>query len=152
MLNLASESEPVGVEPLSNGFRLTLLGDFFEDKERGQVVDITVSGADELQSTARIEGYRRLTQSFSVDLNQDGHEDLLLVGFGAGVLGKVSVFWGNKSGMFQDETTLLDKAGALNAKVHDLDQDGCLDILLLTAPQHQELLFFRQNDSGSFSK
>ena len=152
MLNLASESEPVGVEPLANGFRLTLLGDFFEDKERGQLVDITVSGADELQSTARIEGYRRLTQSLSVDLNQDGHEDLLLVGFGAGVLGKVSVFWGNRSGMFQDETTLFDKAGALNAKDQDLDRDGRLDILLLTAQQHQELLFFRQNESGSFSK
>lgn len=152
MLNKACESEPVGVESLSNGFRLTLLGDFLEDKERGQLLDITVSGDNQLQSTTRIDGYHRLTQSLSVDLNQDGHEDLLLVGFGAGVMGRVSVFWGNDSGLFENETILFDKAGALNAKVHDLDRDGHLDIFLLTAQQHQELLLFRQDASGSFSR
>ena len=152
MLNKSCDSEPVGVESLENGFRLSLLGDFLEDKERGQVMNVTMSDKDQLQSETLVEGYHRLTQTLSVDLNQDGHEDLLLVGFGAGVLGRVSVFWGNESGRFESETVLFEEAGALNAKVHDMDGDGRLDVLLLIAQQYQELLLFRQDANGSFSK
>lgn len=152
MLNKSCDSEPVGVESLTNGFRLSLLGDFMENKERGQVMDVIVSETDQLRSKTLVEGYHRLTQSLSVDVNQDGYQDLVLVGFGAGVMGSVSVFWGNASGLFENESVLFNEAGGLNAKVHDIDKDGHLDILLLTAQQHQALLLFRQDAQGSFTK
>jgi hypothetical protein len=152
LLNKACASEPVDVSPLSNGFRLTLLGDFLEDRQQGEVLDVMVSQAGQLQSRTLVEGYHRLTQTISRDLDLDGHEDLLLVGFGAGVVGKVSILWGDATGTFSRSSVLLTDAGALNARIHDMDGDGRLDILVLVAQRHQALMLFRQSSDGSFTR
>ena len=104
----ACASEPVDVAPLPNGFRLTLMGHFLEDRLGGTVMDVSVSDASSLDTQTHVEGFHRLTQCFSEDINEDGYTDLLLVGFGAGIEGRVSLFWGDAQGTFKEETILLD--------------------------------------------
>ena len=152
LLQKACASEPVDVTPLPNGFRLTLMGHFLEDRLGGTVMDVSVSDASSLDTQTHVEGFHRLTQCLSEDINEDGYTDLLLVGFGAGIEGRVSLFWGDAQGTFKEETILLDHAGALCARNTDLDQDGLMDLLILTAQQHQELLLFTQQVDGDFER
>ena len=152
LLQKACASEPVDVTPLPNGFRLTLMGHFLEDRLGGTVMDVSVSDASSLNTQTHVEGFHRLTQCLSEDINEDGYTDLLLVGFGAGIEGRVSLFWGDAQGTFKEETILLDHAGALCARSADLDQDGLMDLMILTAQQHQELLLFTQQVDGDFER
>ena len=152
LLQKTCSSEPVGVSPLPDGFRLSLMGDFLEDKLMGRVIDVTVSAQESLESQTRVEGFHRLTQTLSEDLDGDGQPDLLLVGFGAGVEGRVSIFWGGEEESGGKETRLLDRAGALCARTTDLNQDGLTDILILTAQQQQELLLFTQEANKGFNE
>jgi len=145
-------SEPVGVQVLPTGFRLALLGDFMIDQQRGQVIEFTRDAQRQLRAHNVVEGYHRLTQALPADLNQDGVEDLLLIGFGQGSVGKVSILWRAPDGAPAGETVLLDQAGALNAVIHDFTEDGRPDILLLTSQGQQELLAFLNEGGGQFRR
>lgn len=146
------DSEPVGIQIQSQGFRLATLGDLSLDHQRGQVIEFTRDAAWQLQAHPVVEGYHRLTQVIAADLNQDEAEDLLLVGFGQGLKGKVSILWRAPDGAPTGETVLFEQSGALNAVVHDFDGDGRSDILLLTAQNHQELLGFIDEGGGRFRR
>ena len=62
----------------------------FEDRLGGTVMDVSVSDASSLDTQTHVEGFHRLTQCLSEDINEDGYTDLLLVGFGVGIEGRVS--------------------------------------------------------------
>jgi hypothetical protein len=146
------DSEPVGIQILPQGFRLATLGDLSLDHQRGQVIEFTRDATWQLQAHPVVEGYHRLTQVIAADLNQDEAEDLLLVGFGQGLKGKVSILWRAPDGAPTGETVLFEQSGALNAVVHDFDGDGRSDTLLLTAQNHQELLGFINEGGGRFRR
>jgi len=150
LLNAEADSEPVGVEIIPGGFRMSTLGGFLLDKSLGQVIDIVMGDDQQLHTTKLVENYPRLTETHSEDLNQDGVEDLLLIGFGQGETGKVSIVWRNPDGAIQGEETLIDYSGALNAEIHDFNQDQLKDIMVLTAQGRQELLLFLNEGRGNF--
>ena len=65
LLQKACASEPGDVTPLPNGFRLTLMGHFLEDRLGGTVMDVSVSDASSLDTQTHVEGFHRLTQCLS---------------------------------------------------------------------------------------
>ena len=152
LLDLKTQSEPIDVDPIPSGFRVTMMGDFMEDQLGGKVVDVTLKPGGHVETKEVITGYHRLTESHTADLDADGIDDVLLVGFGAGSLGKVSVRWFESEGATAGETILIDYAGALNAHIHDFDRDGLDDVMLLTAQSKQELLLFLNQGGQRFEK
>ena len=145
-------SEPVGVNLTEGGLRLTVMGDFMEDLRRGQVLDIASTSGRDSEVTIVVDGYHRLTESHSNDLDGDDEKDLLLVGFGAGVSGRVSIRWGERGALSPAETVLIDYSGALNAVIHDFNDDGEKDLMILTAQSKQELLLFLNQGRREFER
>jgi hypothetical protein len=164
-------SEPIHVEPFDGGFRLALLGTLDQSQtSAGRVLDLRREAAGDFRRRMLVQGFPRLVQSLGSDLDQDGREDLLLLGFGDGYgpgFGRVSILWRTEGfdAAFRDapavldapflpgafrEQVLLDRAGALGADVRDFDGDGRPDVMLLTAQAHQELLLYLNRGERRF--
>jgi hypothetical protein len=152
MADFKMKSEPVHLAPLDPGFRLSLIGDFSVDKGEGEVFEVRPGKFGRLDVRHLITGYNRLTQSLAEDFNQDGRQDLLLVGFGQGHIGRTSVVHQMANGEYGDEIILLNAAGSLCAEVRDFDGNGYPDIMLLVAQEYQELLLFLNQGKGQFQK
>ena len=152
LLNQSLASEPVDLMVRSNGFRLTIMGDFMENQKGGQVIDFTEKASGSWHSTIVADQFDRLTESHTHDLDGDGADDLLLIGFGAGSLGRVEIRWQGQEELGSERTTLLAYAGALNAQIRDFDRDGRQDVMVLTSQSRQELLLFRNQGSREFER
>ncbi|MCB9745854.1 MAG: putative metal-binding motif-containing protein [Alphaproteobacteria bacterium] len=65
------------------------------------------------------------------DLDDDGYQDIILSNYYTGSSYNVdsTIYWGSSSGYSTSNTTNLDTLGALKVQVHDIDQDGYLDLL-----------------------
>ena len=145
-------SEPIDVDLIPDGIRLTVMGDFMADQLGGKVLDLTFGPDDLVETREVIAEYHRMTESHTTDLDADGNDDLLLVGFGAGSVGRLSVRWMDSESVAGGETVLLDYAGALNAHFHDLDRNGLDDVIVLTSQSKQELLVFLNQGDRQFEK
>lgn len=146
------ESEPVHLAPLNPGFRLSLIGNFFIDKGEGEVFEVRPGRFGRLNVRPLVKGYNRMTQSLAADFNRDGRQDLLLVGFGQGNIGRTSIVHQLENGAYGDEKILWSQAGSLCAEIRDFDGNGYPDIMLLVAQEHQELLLFLNQGDGQFQK
>jgi hypothetical protein len=172
-------SDPIHYEPRPEGFRLTTAGDFDDDRRRAQVIDFrwvrdesSPSAGLALQQRMLVNGFHRSAESHSADIDGDGHEDLLIVGFGDGFgpgNGKVSVLWASADfearfeaapkqiagpfleGAFEEQV-LHDRAGGLGARIVDLDGDGRLDVLLLATQGTNELVAFLGREGRRFER
>lgn len=146
------KSEPVHLAPLNPGFRLSLIGDFFIDKGEGEVFEVHLGRFGRLNVRHLITSYNRMTQSLAADFNQDGRQDLLLVGFGQGNVGRTSIVHQMENGDYGDEKILWNEAGSLCAEIGDFDGNGYPDVMLLVAQQYQELMLFLNQGDGQFQK
>ncbi len=153
MADFKMKSEPVHLVPFNGGFRLSLIGDFFVDKGEGAVYEVRPGMRNgPLDIRELIKGWNRLTQSIAADFDQDGRNDLLVVGFGQGHIGRTSVVHKLADGAYGNEKILFSGAGSLCAEVRDFDDNGYPDIMLLVAQEHQELLLFLNQGDGEFQK
>lgn len=146
------KSEPVHLAPLDPGFRLSLIGDFFFDKGEGEVVEVRPGRFGRPDVRPLIKGYNRMTQSLAADFNRDGRQDLLVVGFGQGRLGRTSIVHQLENGAYGDEVILWGRSGSLCAEIGDFDGNGHPDVMLLVAQEHQELLLFLNRGEDRFEK
>jgi hypothetical protein len=126
----------------------TLIGHVFpSDLPDGRVVALpydlrpgsTVPVLDNLQ---------RPTDLVIADLNGDGRKDLLVCCFG-NYLGRLSWFEQMPDGHY-DEHVLLERSGAIEARVLDVDGDGRLDLVVLMAQGDESLLLFTNQGDGQF--
>src|SRR5690606_13344827 len=117
-------------------------GDFAYDRGEGEVFEVRPGRFGRLDVRHLITGYNRMTQSLAADFNRDGRNDLLVVGFGQGHIGRTSVVHQRADGTYGDEIVLLNVSGSLCAEIRDFDGNGYRDIMLLVAQEHQELLLF----------
>lgn len=152
LLNKTTETEPVDIEVLENGFRLTQMGAFMEDEEAGRVEDVFVGAAGELKTRTITQNHHRLTQSVYEDLDGDGVKDMLLIGFGTGVQGEVTVCWMVDEIQIADRDQWLGYSGALCAEVHDFNRDGLNDVILVAAQNQQEIVLFLNEGERQFSR
>jgi hypothetical protein len=144
-------SPPVSVLPRESGFYATLIGRFFpSDTLEGAVAWVPgETGATPVgQPRSVLEQLRRPTDCLAADLNEDGHEDLVVCAFG-NRLGHFSWFERRADGQY-DEHVLLDRPGAIRSEVRDFNGDGHLDILVLMAQAREGLFLFVNEGKGKF--
>jgi len=149
---IALAADPIHVEVRASGIRLTTSGDFEFDRQRSRVIDFFFGpdgAVDPERTRVRVSGYHRAVHTRSGDLDGDGVEDMVLVGFGDGVgpgHGRVSIFWSTPFDADADgpaqEQVLFDAAGALGAWIADIDEDGRQDVIVLRAQGRNQLIAF----------
>jgi len=150
LLTVNCNSEPIHVEVIPGGFRLSEIGHFDFDNATGSVHEYA-HVEEGISITPLVTNYNRLVESHGGDFDNDENEDLLLIGFGQGEYGRVSIYWGKAD---DDDSrrvsTLIDYSGALHAELYDFDEDDDDDIFILTAQRRQELLLFENNGDRRF--
>ena len=99
-----------------------------------------------------LEGWSRLAHSARADLDGDGYRDWVLSGFGSFDDGSLSIFWGTAEGTLGKQTVLYSKNGTLNTVLVDMDKDGRMDILSLTAQGYHELAGFQNLGNRQFRR
>ena len=150
ILTVNCNSEPIYVEVIPNGFRLSEIGYFDFDHGAGSVHEY-MRGEEGVSITPLVTNYHRLVESHAGDFDKDENEDLLLIGFGQGEYGRVSIYWGKEDDNDSRRvSTLIDYSGALHAELYDYDEDGDDDIFVLTAQRRQELILFENEGARRF--
>ncbi len=131
------QSEPVSFERLGDTSRLAFIGQLSHDARAGQIVDF---GMKDGTRRAIVNTHPRIAAHRTADVDDDGHADLLVCGFGDYPTGRVGIWW-NNSGQFKEEL-LLDEPGTIWGDVADFDDDGDQDIVLMIASNRPRLVAF----------
>jgi hypothetical protein len=84
----------------------------------------------------------RMADMKPADINGDGMLDFIVCGFGG-------LYASQPDGSFE-ESVLLNLPGAVKAEVHDFNDDGMLDIVLLVSDAREGLHIFENLGSGEF--
>lgn len=143
---------PVSFKSSKDGFYLTLMGSFIPtDRKLGQVVHYEKGEQNAVyKKIVILEGLYRNTHTQFSDLNQDGLEDIVVSGFGYNI-GSFSWFE-NKGSRGYKEHVLIDRPGALNSEIVDLNRDGKPDIVVLMAQAKEGVYFFENQGEGVFKE
>ena len=170
-----TETKPMNLELVGGQLRVASHGVDPGSRQdgRGRIVDVEGLDSGELRQRMLMNGYDRLVQSHTRDLDNDGRDDLVVNGFGDGILhlgaGRLTVYWksANYDKAWQDapaeiddgplpgafeEQVLMERAGLISTAVDDLNDDGLPDIVLLTAQGRQEMIVFENLGDRQFSK
>src|SRR6185369_12258706 len=139
---------PVSLTMQPSGRFVTLIGRMFpSDVLEGSVMFVPNAAAASAAPTL-LEKLRRPTHTAVGDLNQDGRPDLVVCQFG-NRLGSFSWFEAKSDGQFT-EHVLLNQPGAIRSELRDLDHDGKLDIIVLTAQAREGVYIFHNQGHGQF--
>jgi len=141
---------PVGMAERDRAIYFAAIGHFFPREEpRGQVLRL-VKTTEGSRREEILSNLPRTTHIQFGDFNQDGREDFALCVYG-NFIGRFSWFE-NKGADRYEEHVLLDKPGALNCAVCDLDNDGHLDLAVLVAQALESMFIFTGDGKGHFTK
>ena len=133
----AVPSEPVTFERLGPIRRVALMGHLGYNAGVGQIVDYNTS--DRTQKTVA-DHLPRVADHVTADIDGDGHDDLVVCGFGDYPYGRVSIFWGGTDK--PQEQVLLEEPGAVWCDVADLDGNGKKDIIVTIANNKPRIIAF----------
>lgn len=111
------------------------------------LVDDSITNAT---SRVVLDGLYRMADIKPADLNGDGVLDFIVCGFG-GVTGNVALYASQPDGSFA-ESVLLNLPGAVKADVHDFNDDGLLDIVVLVSDAREGLHILENLGDGRFSQ
>jgi len=141
---------PVGMTETERAFYFAAIGHFFpREQPRGQVLRLEKT-PEGLRREAILSNLPRTTAIKFGDFNQDGREDFALCIYG-NFIGRFSWFE-NKGGDRYEEHVLLDKPGALDCAVCDINNDGHLDLAVLVAQALESMFVFTGDGKGHFTK
>lgn len=135
-------SPVVNLQIIDKGLLLTLIGRFFpSDQTEG-------SAWRAPEGKAVLGQLRRPSDVRAADLNGDQREDLVVCEFG-NRLGRFSWHENLGGGQYRMHG-LLDRPGAIRSEVRDLNGDGKLDLLVLTAQAREGLYAYYNEGDGRF--
>ncbi len=140
-------SEPVTFERIGPIRRVALMGNLAYDAREGSVVDFdTRDGARQ----TLVEGYPRIADHCTADIDGDGHDDMVVCGFGNYPVGRVAIWWGG--GEKPREQVLFEESGAVWCGVADLDGDGRKDVVIAVGSNRPRIIAFVNQGSRRFEQ
>ncbi len=127
------------------------IGIFFpDDRKVGRVVLLRNDGAQQFEPVVLLENVGRVTCAEAADLDGDGDLDIAVCVFGD-IHGKL-VWIEQREGFTFEEHVLDDRPGVIHALPFDADGDGDLDLAVSLSQDFEEVLLFRNQGGGAFSK
>ena len=116
----------------------------------GRVVLMQNDGVGGFGPVVLLDGVGRVTCAEAADLDGDGDLDIVVCEFGHD---NGSIMWLEQQDGFNFSTHILDsRAGAIHAFPHDADGDGDLDIAAVISQRTEEVVLFRNQGNGNFTK
>jgi hypothetical protein len=144
------DSPPVHLVFKGDDAYATLIGSVTpSDEPQGKVVRLEKRGATLEAKTELAADLTRPTDAEFADLNGDGKDDFVVCGFG-NYVGRFSWFENIGNGKYR-EHVLFDRPGAVKACIHDFNNDGRPDIVVMMAQAREGLYLFTNQGRGSFS-
>jgi len=146
------EITPIDLEFVGDTAYLGSIGDLMStqppEARPAHIAAIDLIGGSAMSGTSSValDNLYRMADMKVADLNGDGRLDFVVCGFGA-IAGNVSWFESQPDGGFV-EHALLSLPGAVKAEVHDFNDDGLLDIMVLVSDA-REGLYILENQGGS---
>jgi len=145
---------PVDIDLNRNHLDITLVGSLVlapSNNSLGRLLRILRDPGQEQYSSYRnfMDGLKRPLQTVFDDLNEDGHEDILIAEFGY-YTGSLTLYEsvGPKGSL--KKKTLKDLPGAIKSSVKDMNGDGHKDIVTLFAQGDEGISIFYNNGNGIF--
>jgi hypothetical protein len=138
-----------------DGYYASMIGSIFpSDRAEGQLARLLGpnSGAQNSSEITKIllKDLRRPVESAVADLDQDGRDDLIVATYG-NILGRFSWFQQKADGSYEEQV-LLDRPGAVGAKVNDFDGDGRPDIVVAMAQAQEGISLLLNRGQGKFEE
>jgi len=127
------------------------MGEVFPNNDRiGTVLVLENDGRQNFISHRVLENTSRVTDVRVADLNHDEKLDLVLAQFGYDQ-GEVS--WLECIGPWEFRRhVMLGLSGAINVCISDFNGDGSPDVVALLSQQWEEIYYFQNDGSGTFTK
>ena len=118
-------TEPVTYERVGKFGRVALAGHLGSDAGVGSVIDFDRADGGQFNL---ITNHPRIAAHRTSDVDGDGNDDLLVVGFGDHPGGRIGIWW-NESGQLKEQV-LSEETGGVWGDVADLDGDGDRDVVI----------------------
>jgi VCBS repeat protein len=132
----------IHLEMIETGFLMTLIGRFFPSDATEGAALATPPG------TTLLTDLRRPTDVRAADLNGDKRDDLVVCEFG-NRLGRFAWHENLGDGKYRMHE-LLDRPGAIRSEVRDMNGDGKLDIVVMTAQAREGIYLYYNEGGGRF--
>ena len=144
------DSSPISLRVQPGRVDVTLIGRLFpSDQVKGRQV-ILVPTSETMGMATMIGALRRPTDAVFADLNDDGKEDVVISQFGH-LHGRLSWFEKTIGAEFA-EHVLVDRPGAICAKVHDFNNDGLPDIMAVLGQAWEAVILWINAGEGTFKE
>lgn len=154
---IGSLSSPVSARPFDfegDGdidLAVSAMGDIYpSDQLTGSLHLLVNDGAGNFKSRVLVKGVARITDSIPRDFDGDGDHDILISLFGWRSTGGVGLLRQGDDGTFAFEK-LVELNGCMRVFPNDPDGDGIPDFVALFAQQHEMIVQFANDGTGTFS-
>ncbi len=134
-----------------NDVLVASMGVVFPNNEKiGSVIVFENDGSEQFGKRVLLENTSRVSDVQAADLDGDGDLDLAVAQFG---YNQGEVRWMRQVGEWKFESEiLLDRSGAINVAVTDMNGDGSQDIVALISQEWEEIYLFINDGQARFSK
>jgi hypothetical protein len=135
-------TEPIDYERIGEFSRVALAGHLGTDAGVGGIVDF--DRRDGKQFTV-VTNHPRIAAHRTADIDGDGRDDLLVIGFGDHPGGRVGIWWNENDQL--KEQLLSEETGAVWADSADLDGDGDRDLVITFANNRPRIVAYVNDDN-----
>ncbi|WP_310820452.1 FG-GAP-like repeat-containing protein [Stratiformator vulcanicus] len=144
---------PIGAEG-SEEYLVAELGSFLPaNRADAKLYKLSRIGSDSTLTRTNIWAtHNRVADAAVGDLNADGNVEIAVAEFGWRTEGRVTLLTCDSVGEQWKNTTIDDRYGASDVRLHDLDDDGRLDLIVLISQEHEVIECYRNLGHLTFQR